>query len=199
FYPGQEEGNAVADILFGDVNPSGKLPVTFPKYYEDNPAYSYYPGENSELTYDEGIYVGYRHYDTKGIEPLFPFGFGLSYTTFKLSDIELNKEKINLDETIEVSCKVSNTGDVVGAEVVQLYIHDVESSIDREYKSLKDFIRVELEPGEEKTVSFEINKDDLAYYDVQSSDWKAEPGKFKLMIGNSSRDIKLDAEFELVQ
>lgn len=156
FYPGQEEEIAVADILFGDVNPSGKLPDTFPKYYKDSPAYDFYPGKNSTLVYGEGIYVGYRYYDTKNVEPLFPFGFGLSYTTFALSDMEMDKTKLNKDGELTVRVKVTNTGKRDGAEVVQLYIHDEESSVDREYKALKGFQRVELTPGEEKTVSFKI-------------------------------------------
>ncbi|VAX15833.1 beta-glucosidase [hydrothermal vent metagenome] len=198
FYPGQEEGFAVADILFGDVNPSGKLPDTFPKYYKDNPTYPFYPGKNSTLVYGEGIYVGYRYYDTKSVEPLFPFGFGLSYTTFALSDMEMDKTKLNKDGELTVHVKVSNTGKRAGAEIVQLYIHDEESSVDREYKALKGFQRVELAPGEEKTVLFKIDRKDLAFYDMQSHGWKAEAGKFKILVGNSSKDIALTGEFELV-
>lgn len=198
FYPGQEEGNAVADILFGDVNPSGKLPDTFPKYYKDNPAYAFYPGKNSKLVYGEGIYVGYRYYDTKGVEPLFPFGFGLSYTTFALSDLEMDKTKLNKDGKLTVNVKVTNTGKRAGAEVVQLYIHDEESSVDREYKALKGFQRIELAPGEEKTVSFKIDKKALAFYDPKTNGWKAEAGKFKVLIGTSSKDIALTGEFDLV-
>ena len=196
FYPGQEEGNAIADILFGDVNPSGKLPVTFPKHYEDNPAYKYYPGVNSQLTYSEGIYVGYRYYDTKNVVPLFPFGFGLSYTDFEYSSISLDKEYIKNDEVLAITVKVKNIGKYDGDEVVQLYVKDIKSTIDRPEKELKGFKKVHLKQGESKTIEFEIDKTALSYYDVDKKQWVAEQGDFELWIGSSSRDIRLKEKFE---
>ncbi len=195
FYPGQEEGNAIADILFGDVNPSGKLPVTFPKRMEDNPAFKYYPGVNSQLTYSEGIYVGYRYYDTKNVEPLFPFGFGLSYTTFEFGDLKLSKNSMGKEGEITMELIVKNTGKVAGDEVVQLYIHDVKSKIDRPEKELKGFKKVHLMPGESKSVRFRIDKKALSYYDVKLKSWVVESGEFEVLVGNSSRNILLKEIF----
>ncbi|RLD64361.1 MAG: beta-glucosidase [Bacteroidetes bacterium] len=199
FYPGQEEGNALADILFGDVNPSGKLPVTFPKHYEDSPAYKFYPGENSQLTYSEGIYVGYRYYDTKNVEPLFPFGFGLSYTTFEYSNLKIDKKEIDKEDILNIELTVKNTGKVDGDEVVQLYIHDIESKVDRPEKELKGFKRVSLKAGESKTIQLQIDKMALSYYDVETKQWFAEPGEFEILIGSSSKDIRLNKIFKFVK
>lgn len=195
FYPGQEEGNAIADILFGDVNPSGKLPVTFPKHYEDNPAFNYYPGVNSQLTYGEGIYVGYRYYDTKNVEPLFPFGFGLSYTTFEFTNLKLNKKSMQKEGEISIELTVKNSGKVAGDEVIQLYIHDVSSEIDRPIKELKGFKKLSLKPGESKIAKFKIDKKALSYYDVKSKSWVVESGDFEVLIGNSSKNILLKETF----
>lgn len=195
FYPGQEEGNAIADILFGDVNPSGKLPVTFPKHYEDNPAFNYYPGVNSQLTYGEGIYVGYRYYDTKNVEPLFPFGFGLSYTTFEFTNLKLNKNSMQKEGEISIELTVKNSGKVAGDEVIQLYIHDVSSEIDRPIKELKGFKKLSLKPGESKIAKFKIDKKALSYYDVKSKSWVVESGDFEVLIGNSSKNILLKETF----
>jgi len=197
FYPGQDGGNAVADILFGNVNPSGKLPVTFTKKWEDHSAYGTYPGKKELAEYSEGIFVGYRHFDKNKIEPLFPFGFGLSYTTFEYSDLKLSSKNMNQDDELEISLKVKNSGEMDGDEVVQLYIHDVKASVDREVKSLKGFQRVSLKSGESKTISMKIDKSDLAFYDVKDKKWVAEPGKFEVLIGASSRDIRLKKEFKL--
>ncbi|MEN8121563.1 MAG: glycoside hydrolase family 3 C-terminal domain-containing protein, partial [Bacteroidota bacterium] len=199
FYPGQEEGNALADILFGDVNPSGKLPVTFPKHYKDNPTYDFYPGENSQLTYGEGIYVGYRYYDTKNVEPLFPFGYGLSYTSFKYSDLKIDKEAINKDDILNIELTLQNTGDFDGDEIVQLYIHDVKSKVERPVKELKGFKRVSLKKGESKTIEFKIDKSALSFYDIETKNWVAEPGEFEILIGSSSRDIRLKNTFTLIK
>ena len=197
FYPGQEEGNAIADILFGDVNPSGKLPVTFPKYYNDNPAYDCYPSKNSELSYDEGIYVGYRYYDTKNVEPLFPFGYGLSYTEFKYNNISLSKDIISINEVLKIKATIKNTGNYDGDEIVQLYIRDVKSKIDRPFKELKGFKRINLQQGESKTIEFEIDKTALSYYDADKKQWIADAGEFEVLIGSSSKDIQLKKKFEL--
>ncbi len=197
WYPGQECGNSLADILSGDTNPSGKLPMTFMKKWEDHSAYGNYPGTNGEVDYKEGIFVGYRHFDKKGIEPLFPFGYGLSYTAFSISHIKLNQEKINNTQEIKVSCTVKNSGDRRGSEVIQLYITDEVSSLDRPIKELKGFKRITLDPGASSSVEFTLDKEAFSYYDDQKKDWVAEAGKFKILLGNSSRNLPLSAEFEL--
>ena len=197
FYPGQEGGNALADILFGDVSPSGKLPMTFPKNEEETPVANTYPGSKEVANYDEGIFVGYRWYDKKNIEPLFPFGFGLSYTTFEYSDLKLSAKSMNQDDEIEVSLRVKNSGKMDGDEVVQLYIHDVKTSVDREPKSLKGFARVSLKAGESKTVTMRIDKTALSFYDVSSKAWVVEPGEFEVLVGNSSRNILLQEIFKI--
>ena len=197
FYPGQEGGNALADIIFGDVNPSGKLPLTFIKRWKDSPAYKTYPGEKERVFYKEGIYVGYRYLDKKKIEPLFPFGFGLSYTNFAYSGLQITPKKIPAGGIVDVKVTIKNSGDRAGDEIVQLYLQDVKASVDREVKSLKGFKRVHLEAGEKKTVTFKINKDDLAFYSEKKKKWIAEPGKFNVLIGSSSRDIRLTGGFTL--
>jgi beta-glucosidase len=200
WYSGMEGGRAIADIIFGDVNPSGKLPITFPKKLSDSPAHKSkktYPGDE-KVTYEEGIYVGYRHFDTKNIEPLFPFGYGLSYTEFTYESIKLSTEKLMKDELLEISINLTNSGPVAGSEVVQLYISDPISSVDRPLKELKDFKKVKLEPSEKRSIKFKIEPEDLAFFDESSSEWKIEIGKFKVLIGSSSRDIHLESEFEYI-
>jgi beta-glucosidase len=203
WYGGQEGGHALASILFGDANPSGKLPATFPKALQDSPAYPTYPGKDLRADYSEGIYVGYRYYDTKNVEPLFPFGFGLSYTTFELTNIAVLPRTIpsaTMDKhPIEVSLKVRNTGVSAGAEVVQLYVHDSHTKIDRPIRELKGFRRVELGPGETKTVLFTLDRAALSYYSVEKSAWVAEPGDFEIFAGTSSRDLPLHATLTLGQ
>jgi len=199
FYPGQEGGNAIANIINGKVNPSGKLPVTFPVKWEDSPAYGSYPGERQHAEYTEGIFVGYRGYDKNNIEPHFPFGYGLSYTTFKYTNLKLSSEKISKDDELIVSVTVTNTGAVDGDEIVQLYMSDLKSSVEREMKVLKGFKRVMLKAGESKTVSFKIDKDALSFYNVKSKSWIAESGKFEVLIGASSRDIRLQKSFILTK
>lgn len=197
WYPGQECGNAIADVLFGDVNPSGRLPLTLPKRLEDNPAYINYPGENGKVYYGEGIFVGYRYYDKKKIEPLFPFGYGLSYTTFAYRNLRLSATEIDADEDLQVSVDVQNTGTRAGQEVVQLYVRDLESSLMRPEKELKGFAKVSLEPGETKTVTLTLNRESLAYYDDLARQWVAEAGEFEVLVGSSSRDIHASARFIL--
>jgi len=192
WYPGQEGGNAIADVLFGDVNPSGKLPTTFPKRLQDNPAYLNYPGENGEVHYGEGLFVGYRYYDKKDIEPLFPFGYGLSYTTFEYSHLVL----VNTGDVIRVSVDVQNTGRRAGKETVQVYVRDDKSRLVRPEKELKAFAQVTLEPGETQTVILTLDKESLAYYDPLVKGWVAEVGEFKVLVGASSRDIRLAARFD---
>ncbi|HME56420.1 MAG TPA: glycoside hydrolase family 3 C-terminal domain-containing protein [Candidatus Lokiarchaeia archaeon] len=203
WYPGMEGGNAIASILFGDVNPSGKLPVTFPKRLEDVAAHASvetYPGVDDEETgptvrYDEGIFVGYRHIDTQGIDPLFPFGHGLSYTTFDFANLALSLACMPMEVTLEVTFDITNTGNRAGAEVTQLYVQDVESSVPR---PLKGFKKVFLEPGQQETIKMSLDWKDLAFFDEEKGDWNAEPGMFKILVGASSRDIRLSEHLELL-
>lgn len=188
---GQAGGGAVADILFGEVNPSGKLAETFPKKLSHNPSYLNFPGEGNKVEYREGVFVGYRYYDKKEIEPLFPFGYGLSYTTFEYTDISVDKKEITDKETIEVKVKVKNTGKVKGKEIVQLYVRDVESKVNRPEKELKGFEKIELAPGEEKTVTFKLDKRSFAYYNTEMRDWYVESGEFEILVGKSSKEIEL--------
>jgi beta-glucosidase len=199
WYPGQECGNAIADVLFGAVNPSGKLPQTFPQRLEDNPAYINYPGENGRVRYGEGIFVGYRYYEKKRVEPLFPFGFGLSYTSFAYDNLRLSADAIGPDERLAVSIDVRNTGQRAGQEIVQLYIRDTASSLSRPEKELKRFAKVALQPGETKTVSLTIDREALAYWDDAQKSWVAEAGEFEALIGSSSQDIRAHAPFHLTE
>lgn len=188
---GQAVGGAVCDILFGKVNPSAKLPETFPLRLEDNPSYLSYVGEGDMVEYREGIFVGYRYYDKKKMDVLFPFGYGLSYTTFAYSNLTVDKEQMKDTDTLRVTVDVTNTGDVTGKEVVQLYVADRESTAIRPVKELRDFAKVELAPGETKTVTFTLDQRAFAYYSVRIHDWHVETGAFDIMVGKSSRDIVL--------
>ena len=201
WYGGQEGGHALASILFGDANPSGKLPVSLPKKFEDSPASTNYPGQNLKVNYAEGLYVGYRYYDTKNVEPAFPFGFGLSYTSFEYSGLKVSHRKEFVGKVLSdqflASLKVKNTGSRAGAEVVQLYIHDGHSKIDRPVHELKGFQRVELQPGETKSITFALDRAALSYWSPEKKDWIADPGTFEIQIGASSRDLLLHAPLEL--
>ncbi len=197
WYGGQEGGNAIADVLFGEANPSGKLPVSFVKEWKDSPAYGHYPGENLQVEYAEGIYVGYRYFDTKKVEPLFPFGYGLSYTKFDYSDLKISPTQTSTGKPVEVSLRVRNTGSRPGAEVVELYVHDGHASVDRPVQELKGFHRVELAPGESKTVSFALDRSAMAFYSTAKKDWMTEPGQFDVLVGSSSRDIRVKGSFVL--
>ncbi|MFX1525567.1 MAG: glycoside hydrolase family 3 C-terminal domain-containing protein, partial [Promethearchaeota archaeon] len=202
WFCGMEAGNAIANILFGDTNPSGKLPITFPRYLSDSPAHAsdrtFPGGEDLKVFYDEGIFVGYRHFDTKGIEPSFPFGHGLSYTQFMYENLELSKEKLGKDDKLTVSLDIVNSGNRVGMEIIQLYIRDIESSVERPFKELKKFKKIKLEASEKSTITFEINKVDLSYFDETVEKWIVEKGEFEILIGSSSRDIRLRRRFEYV-
>jgi len=196
WHGGMEAGNAIANVLFGDVNPSGRLPLTFPRKLEDSPAHSTgnprnYPGdEEKRVYYDEGIFVGYRWFDKKKIEPLFPFGFGLSYTEFSFGPVQLEKETIRgLEDTLTVNVDVTNIGNRAGSEVVQIYVQDFESSVERPPMELVGFEKVWLEPKEKKTLSISVKAEDLSFYDTTIHDWRIEHGEFKLLVGRSSRDI----------
>ena len=197
WYDSQEQGNALADVLFGDVNPSGKLPTTFPVRLQDNPAYTNYPGENGKVRYGEGIFVGYRYYDKKEIAPLFPFGHGLSYTTYKYSNLRLSTKSMTPNELLEVQVDITNTGNVIGKEIVQLYVRDLEATVARPEKELKAFTKVELAPKQTKTTTFTLDREAFWYFDVVGNLWATEPGDFEILVGSSSRDIHLREVFTL--
>jgi beta-glucosidase len=199
WYLGQETGNAIADVLFGEVNPSGKLPQSFPVRLEHNPAFLNYPGENGRVRYGEGIFVGYRYYEKKKIEPLFPFGFGLSYTTFGYGEAQLSSDTLRPGESLTVSIPISNTGQRAGQEVVQLYVRDPQARLSRPPQELKGFAKVALEPGESSTVTFTLDQRALAYWDDAQHAWVAEAGEFEIAIGSSSRDIHALASFRLLE
>jgi len=194
-YPGEQGGKALAQILFGEVNPSGKLPFTIMKKWEDHPASKTYPGDKEAAHYSEGIFMGYRHFDKHKIDPLYEFGYGKSYTTFEYSDIKLSSDVMSPGDTLEITVTVTNKGKVDGDEVVQLYIHDKKASVEREVKALKGFARVSLKAGESKTITFKIDKSHLSFYDIKKKEWVAEPGEFEVLIGASSRDIRLKETF----
>ncbi|MEI6751764.1 MAG: glycoside hydrolase family 3 C-terminal domain-containing protein [Paludibacter sp.] len=187
YYPGEEGGNAIANVLSGVVNPSGKLPETFPLKLSDNPAFPYYSRDSVVANYSEGIYVGYRHYDKNKVEPLFPFGYGLSYTQFKYSHLKITPK----DKNFSVSFDITNTGKVDGAEVAQLYLKELNCSEDRPEKELKNFDKVFLKKGETKTITLKIERQQLAFFSLMQNKWAIEPGKFEVLIGSSSRDIRL--------
>ena len=186
---GQAVGLATVRILFGEVNPSGKLPESFPKKLSDNPSYLFYGGEGDTAEYREGIFVGYRYYDRKETELLFPFGHGLSYTSFDFSDLRLSRERITDQESLTATVRVTNTGKRAGKTVVQLYVGDCESSVFRPVRELKGFDKIFLEPGESKDVSFTLDKRSFAYWNTKIHDWHVESGEFRIEIGHSSRDI----------
>ena len=186
---GQAVGLATVRVLFGEVNPSGKLPESFPKKLSDNPSYLFYGGEGDTAEYREGIFVGYRYYDRKETELLFPFGHGLSYTSFDFSDLRLSRERITDQESLTATVRVTNTGKRAGKTVVQLYVGDCESSVFRPVRELKGFDKVFLEPGESKDVSFTLDKRSFAYWNTKIHDWHVESGEFRIEIGHSSRDI----------
>lgn len=207
FYPGQIGNIAVAEILSGKVNPSGKLPFTIERNFADSPGAGYIPAGqvmehnwNNDLniklpintvSYHEGVFVGYRWYESKNIEPLFWFGHGLSYTTFALSKLSAPKTATAADPRIEFSVDVKNTGNVAGAEVVQVYVEDVQASVERPKKELKAFRKVFLQPGEKQTIRFVLGKDAFAFYDAAKKEWVVEPGEFILHVGTSVKETLL--------
>jgi beta-glucosidase len=199
-YSGMEGGHALASILFGEVNPSGKLTVTYPKQLSDSPAHALgtYPGTNGTLFYKEGLLVGYRWFDVKKIEPEFPFGFGLSYTTFKYSNLKLIPGD-GTNEIVTARFEIKNTGKVAGAEVAQLYVHEKKPSLPRPEKELKGFKKVFLKPGEKQTVSIPLDQRAFAFYDPAKAGWVAEAGDYQIQIGSSSRDFRLKDRFHLDQ
>lgn len=188
---GQGGGAAIADVLFGRVNPSGKLTETFPKKLEDTPAFLNFPGENRQVVYGEGRFVGYRYYDKKQIEPLFPFGFGLSYTTFEYIKMELNHEFMTNEDTLQVSVTLRNTGSRAGQEIVQVYVGSNDNFPNACAKELKAFAKVVLKVGEEKTVTMQLNWRDFAFYDTRYKSWATISNSFNILVGSSSKDIHL--------
>ena len=197
WFLGSEAGNSIADVIFGKVNPSGKLPMTFPVKLEDVAAHAVgeYPGvkrQDEDIwdeKYSEGILVGYRWHDTKKIKPLFPFGHGLSYTTFAYGKPRADRQGMTAGETLTITVPVTNTGDREGAEIVQLYVTDVKAPLQRPAKELKGFRKVLLAPGETREVTFTITPDDLAYFDAEAHDWMTHPGKYQAHVASSSADI----------
>ena len=200
WYGGSENGHALADVLTGAVNPSGKLPFTMPKALADGPIKTerQYPGIEVEGLpyweeyYDEGVFIGYRWYSTQNIPVQYPFGYGLSYTTFELSGASLSKGTVKAGSNVTVNVTVKNTGDKAGAEVVQLYVNDAEASVERPVRELKDFQKVYLQPGEARKLSFTLTPADLSFFDAEAHDWKLEPGDFHILIGNSSENLPID-------
>lgn len=203
WYSGMEGGHAIARVLFGDVNPSGKLPATFPKRLADSPAHTTgvkgFPGENGTTTYSEGVFVGYRWFDTKNIEPLFAFGHGLSYTTFQYSNLKVLRGGDANSPSATVEFEITNTGKRAGAEVAQVYVQDVKASVARPVKELKGFQKVALQAGETKKVAVTLDRGAFAFFDEKQSSWVAEAGEFKVLVGASGRDVRLTGGFSFDQ
>lgn len=193
WYPGQEGGTAVAEILFGSINPSGKLPVSFEKKWEDNPAFANYadPQQTKRITYKEGVFIGYRYYDSKGVKPMFPFGYGLSYTSFNYSGLQVKVSGKKGAPQVRVSFQVRNTGMREGAEVAQLYVRELKSQLSRPYKELKAFSKVFLKKGESRNISILLDKQAFSYYKTSKKRFGYDPGSFEILIGSSSADIHL--------
>jgi len=203
FYPGQNGGQALGEILFGEVNPSGRLPVTFEKRIEDNPAYATFPktinqpGIPTEIAYSEGIYVGYRGYEKHNIQPLYPFGYGLSYTTFDFSNIKVEPAQFDGTNPVTVTCTVTKTGDRAGAEVAQLYVGQQNPTVDRPIKELKGFKKVYLAPGQSEKVTLALDQRSFAYWNGTRQKWVAPQGTYNVLVGGSSADTPLKARVSL--
>ncbi len=191
YLSGQAGGEAIVDLVMGAYNPGAKLAETFPRKLEDNPSYLTFPGEGDRTEYTESIFVGYRYYDKKGMDPLFAFGHGLSYTTYDYRNLTVNRTRIRDDESLIVRVQVKNTGDRPGQEIVQLYVRDLICTVQRPEMELKAFEKVALGPGEEKTVTMMLHQRAFAFYDEKMADWRVESGEFDVLIGRSSRDIVL--------
>ncbi len=201
WYPGQEGGAALAQILFGDYSPSGKLPVSFERRWQDNPVFhNYYPAKGEmRVQYSEGVFLGYRHFDRSTIKPLFPFGFGLSYTSFAYANLSVTPQTGDLNQPVTVSFDVKNIGHREGAEVAELYVGDSHSRVPRPVKELKGFARVNLKPGESRRVTLKLDRRAFSFYDVGKKDWSAEPGEFSILVGGSSDKIELRSVFNLTR
>ena len=194
---GEGAGEAIADLLYGKANPCGKLAESFPQYLEHNPSYGSFPGENGKVCYSEGIYVGYRWYEKHNIPTLFPFGFGLSYTTFKYDKIELSKNEIDENEEVTVTVTVSNTGVMDGKEIIELYVKENTPKVSRPVKELKSFKKVLVKAGESVCVTFTLDRRCFAYWDVEIHDWRVDSGKFTVLVGGSSDNCPLAAEIDI--
>lgn len=194
---GQAGGGAIADVLTGKVNPSGKLSETFPIRLEDTPAFPFFPGTSGEARYGEGVLIGYRHYDTRKLTPLFPFGHGLSYTSFAYSDIGCDSTSPTDEGGVHIRVKVKNTGSRAGREVVQVYVRERDARVPRPDKELRAFAKVLLAPGEERTLSFALSRRDFAYWDSRLHDWAVKAGKFDVLVGSSSRDLPLSLTLDV--
>jgi len=203
WYPGQEGGAALAEILFGDVNPSGRLPVTFERRWEDNPAHdSYYPdASTNRIAYKEGVFIGYRGYEHNGMKPLFPFGYGLSYTTFRYNNLNVTQADTKSGSlsswTCLVSFDVTNTGRRQGAEVAQVYVADTHSKTPRSAKELKGFVKVNLRAGETRRVTVTLDRRAFSYYDINLKQWRVEPDNFDILVGSSVEQILLKGRVAL--
>ena len=198
WYPGEEDGLAVANVLFGDVNPSGKLPITFPRQLVDLPANTpeQYPGTNKVVHYSEGTFVGYRHFDAENIDPLFPFGYGLSYTTFAYNKLSLSAKTLSAESnstgSLVINCEITNTGKRSGEEVVQVYVgFPSTSAVPQPPKQLKGFEKIALRPGQTGRIHLKLDTHAFSYWDINAHDWKIQPGTYRIMVGSSSRDIQL--------
>jgi len=197
WYPGQDGNNALADIIFGNVNPSGKLPMTFDRTWEDSAAYGNYPGNKTKsVDYKEGLFVGYRHYDKVGKKPLFPFGFGLSYTTYDYRDVKVDRLRTP-DINVKVTFTVRNTGKRAGDEIAQVYVAPKGAPVPRPVKELKGFQRVSLKPGQSKQVTVNLDMRSFAYWDTPSHKWVVAHGDYQILVGGSSKSLPLTATVRL--
>jgi beta-glucosidase len=199
WYPGQEGGTALAQILFGDYSPSGKLPASFERRWEDNATFeSYYPKKDmKQVEYSEGLFLGYRHFDRSTVKPRFPFGFGLSFTSFAYSNLTISPATGTLAQPVRVSFDLKNTGQSEGAEIAQLYVSDSHASVPRPVKELKGFARVQLKPGESRHVELTLDRRAFSFYDVKQKGWNADPGAFNILVGSSSEKMELQGSFSL--
>jgi beta-glucosidase len=197
WFPGQEAGNSIADVLFGTVNPGGKLPITIPRSLEDTPSYGNFPGdlETLQVHYEEGIYIGYRYFDKNPEKVLFPFGFGLSYSNFEIGGVKLLHTVLTQGGHVSVQACVKNIGQVAGSEVVQFYISPPSSTIDRPHKMLAGFAKVYLSPGEAKLAQVDLSFDAAAFYDESNNLWTVEKGDYEVLVGNSSANISNREKF----
>ena len=198
WYDSQEQGNALADTLFGDVSPSGKLPTTIPKRLQDNPSYINFPGENGKVQYGEGIFIGYRYYEKKDIEPLFPFGHGLSYTQFEYSNLQMDEVINAVAGGVQLSLDVKNVGSCAGKETVQVYIRELKPRLARPAKELKAFQKISLQPGETRAIQFMLTDEAFWFFDPKIKQWVFEPGIFKILIGASSADIRMSQQINIL-
>jgi len=202
WFPGQEAGHAIADVLLGKVEPGGRLPQTFPRSLDDDPTHPLtrdvqYPGAGGKVEYREGLFTGYRHVDRAGTQPLFPFGFGLGYASFELSDLVATPASLRPGETLSIAVKVKNTSARAGSTVVQVYVRDLAASLERPDKELKAFAKVHIDPAQAQAVQLTLDMRSLAYFDDAQQAWVAEAGEFELLVGQSSADLPLRTRFAL--